>query len=341
MSARRALVEAATAATASITVRAEDIDLGVARRALRSVPRRALSEPDLRPGPARRALAAVPELPERPRRALDEPVSFDAPILVPVTEDPAEFKTSEITAFRVPRKTNRRKSLMAVLSLAAVLTSVSGGAAIAHNVAYAQNETPVVAVPVEADSGGRQALSRNAARAMPEGADDPLAEAAQSVARRAEIVPEEVAPPVPEQVDIAGNIAPGQLPPASVEEAMARAESMVGNWGYNNMCLSLVATFYGYSSSGVEGAQQAAEVISAAGQMHTDMSDIPVGALIWYDGTPIGNPFGHVAMYAGNGMVYSNGARTGVGLMPIEEPAVGWGEPIIGWSSVWLPAATR
>ena len=107
------------------------------------------------------------------------------------------------------------------------------------------------------------------------------------------------------------------------------------------MCLSLVATFYGYTSAGEEGAQQSAATVSAAGQMHTDLTNIPVGALIWYDGTPIGNPFGHVAMYAGNGMVYSNGAPTGVGLIPLREPADGWGEPIIGWSSVWLPAATK
>ena len=105
--------------------------------------------------------------------------------------------------------------------------------------------------------------------------------------------------------------------------------------------MSLVATFYGYTSAGEEGAQQSAATVSAAGQMHTDLTDIPVGALIWYDGTPIGNPFGHVAMYAGNGMVYSNGAPTGVGLIPLREPADGWGEPIIGWSSVWLPAATK
>ena len=33
-----------------------------------------------------------------------------------------------------------------------------------------------------------------------------------------------------------------------------------------------------------------AATVSAAGQMHTDLTNIPVGALIWYDGTPIGNP---------------------------------------------------
>lgn len=136
-------------------------------------------------------------------------------------------------------------------------------------------------------------------------------------------------------------IAPGQRTPDTVEQAMAKAASMTGHRGYSNMCLSLVATFYGYTTAGEEGAQQAAQTIIAAGQMHYDLENIPVGALVWYDGTPKGNPFGHVAMYAGNGMVYSNGAPTGVGLIPLREPADGWGEPLIGWSTVWLPKATR
>ncbi len=40
-------------------------------------------------------------------------------------------------------------------------------------------------------------------------------------------------------------------------------------------------------------------------------------------------------------MIYSNGASTGVGLMSINVPADSWHEPIIGWSAVWLPNATK
>lgn len=107
--------------------------------------------------------------------------------------------------------------------------------------------------------------------------------------------------------------------------------------------MALVADFYGYTSSGQVGAQQAAYEVMEAGQMHTDLSTIPLGALIWYDGRPAGNPYGHVAMYAGNGMVYSNGAGPGgaVGLIPLTTPAKSWGEPIMGWSGVWLPHATK
>ena len=110
---------------------------------------------------------------------------------------------------------------------------------------------------------------------------------------------------------------------------------------YGNMCLALVAAFYGYTSSGVNSATDAAATIEAAGQMQHDTSNIPVGALVWYDGTPAGNPYGHVAMYAGNGMIYSNGAANGgVGMISLDTPSAGWGEPLIGWSSVWLPNAT-
>lgn len=140
---------------------------------------------------------------------------------------------------------------------------------------------------------------------------------------------------------IEGVFAPGQRAPKTPAEAIATAQSMVGNQNYGNMCLALVSAFYGYTSAGIASAQDAAGVAAAAGMMHTDMSDIPVGALIWYDGGPVGNPYGHVAMYAGDGMIYSNGASTGVGLMSINVPADSWHEPIIGWSAVWLPNATK
>ncbi|WP_126464156.1 coiled-coil domain-containing protein [Propionibacterium australiense] len=137
------------------------------------------------------------------------------------------------------------------------------------------------------------------------------------------------------------NIAPGQLTPYSVDQAVATAQAMEGDMRYGNMCLALVAAFYGYSSSGVNSATDAAATIMAAGQMQYDTSNIPVGALVWYDGAPAGNPFGHVAMYAGNGMIYSNGAANGgVGVISLDTPSAGWGEPLIGWSSVWLPNAT-
>ncbi|MFZ2624927.1 MAG: hypothetical protein WAX29_06775 [Propionibacterium sp.] len=140
-----------------------------------------------------------------------------------------------------------------------------------------------------------------------------------------------------------GTTAPNQKTPLVVADALVKAKSMTGNENFGNMCLALVADFYGYTSSGENSAQEAAAQVSSAGQMHTDMSNIPLGALIWYSGDAVGNPYGHVAMYAGDGKVYSNGAGPGgqVGLISIDTPVKSWGEPFIGWSGVWLPNATK
>lgn len=253
---------------------------------------------------------------------------------------------------------NRKPAGSRVAASLALLVAVSSlsGAAIAGSAALpitptATASTPAVAreVSVSRDAS-RTLMPSTPAASLPSVIDvpadvvlveSPAQDESQPPAEAAPATTAAVETPAAPALTVATNIAPSQLPAASVEEAIARAGSMTGNWGYQNMCLSLVATFYGYTSAGEVGAQQAAATITAAGQMNTDLTDIPVGALIWYDGTPIGNPYGHVALYAGNGMVYSNGAPTGVGLIPLTEPADGWGEPIIGWSSVWLPTATR
>lgn len=134
------------------------------------------------------------------------------------------------------------------------------------------------------------------------------------------------------------NIAPGQMPPLSVTAALANAQASAGSSGWEGLCLGGVANWYGYSTSGYGSAIRAAREIEAAGQMHYD-ADIPVGALVFYDGAPIGNPYGHVALYAGDGMIWTNGVGGVVGLASINLPVNGWGEPLIGWSSVWLPYA--
>ncbi|MGB3953791.1 MAG: hypothetical protein WBL05_00650, partial [Brooklawnia sp.] len=245
-----------------------------------------------------------------------------------------------------------RRRIAASLGLLVAIGSVSGGMIAGSSALSAAPATQTATAPAQTRE---TPISRDASRAELDSAAttpaaslpsvEPSAETAEpevseEPVQQAEVEHAEVAPAEP-AFSVDTTTAPGQLTPASVDEAMAKAAEMTGNWGYQNMCLSLVAAFYGYSSAGEVGAQQSANTIIAAGQMHTDMSDIPVGALIWYDGNPVGNPYGHVAMYAGDGMVYSNGAPTGVGLIPLEEPAEGWGEPIIGWSSVWLPSATK
>lgn len=276
-----------------------------------------------------------------PRRAIVEPCAGPRRALTEV-ELVAEPTTQimprvDARAFVNQRRRFTARKLIAAAGLVAMAGSFSGVALATSSANPLGTPTASVIEPTDRTP----ALSRSGERAPLTEPTSPAADLPQADPSP-EATPEEpvAEEPAVEEVDIAGTIAPGQHAARSVEEAIATAESMVGNWGYDNMCLSLVATFYGYTSAGVVGAQQAADEITAAGQMNTDLSDIPVGALIWYDGTPVGNPYGHVAMYAGDGMVYSNGAPTGVGLIPLHEPADGWGEPIIGWSSVWLPAAT-
>lgn len=313
-------------------------------------PRRAS---DAHTGHARRTDAATSTC-GTARRAAVEHIGFE-PATATLEARPACSAEAFVPARR--RRSGGRR-LVASLGLLVAVGALSGSAIVGSSaLSAAPAQTPAaaatreVSVSRDADrpaprtplSSTRVAASGDltvevSSAAALEGVAAKAVESTKAVTARPITESVEPAAPVP---TVAENIAPGQLPAASVEEAMAKAASMTGNWGYQNMCLSLVATFYGYTSAGEVGAQQAAATISAAGQMHTDLTNIPVGALIWYDGTPVGNPYGHVAMYAGDGMVFSNGAPTGVGLIPLHEPADGWGEPIIGWSSVWLPTATK
>lgn len=336
MTSRRALLEDSAKIDEAADFRRRNFGQGLeadggARRALAEHNRRALTDSvdDLHTLTTGRCTA---------RRALIEPVD-------------TLVQTSPARAFVVPRRENKmRHRLISAVTLVAVVGSISGmtlsksAALVASEPINPTSQISMVrALPVSRDLV-RPAMAADALGGSSTDSDDPSAALADASALAAAAVVEAPEPPAPAEPtpDPVLTIAPGQLPVASVEEALARAAGMVGNMNYGNMCLSLVATFYGYTSAGEVGAQQAAATAAAAGQLRTDMENIPVGALVWYDGTPVGNPYGHVAMYAGDGMVYSNGAANGgVGMIPLMEPATGWGEPVIGWSSVWLPYATK
>lgn len=326
MSARRALVEqpvdtiSATLTTTAATTARRAMPATSAKRALAAdefitapAARRALSE----------SLAATE--PTRARRAAEHAV----PVSLTLDEPAAERAFIKAA----PRRKRRDSRFMAAgLGLAAVIGTVSGGLAITNSAMASGTATPQNTAEVEAvdtDEVGTEADAIAGETAEPEEETPAVVEV------------EPITVQVSTTVDPASVTAPGQLAPLSTAEAIEKAKSMVGDQNYGNMCLALSAAFYGYSSAGVNSATDAAAAIEAAGQMHKDMTNIPVGALIWYDGGPSGNPFGHVAMYAGDGMVYSNGAANGgVGMISLDTPSAGWGEPLIGWSSVWLPNAT-
>lgn len=313
MSARRALAEGLTAIDELVTPDASPS----ARRALITEPLRAVE-------PCRRGLpVAEPLVQPIARRAL-----VQLELLAETDSDGApEAIADKALAFTEPQgRRPRHTRAFAAAGLVAVVAPLSGFAVASGTVSSAASEPETVVLQF----GDAQIQDRTASISR----DD--ARPAITAAAQADSMVGALSFDAVDKI-----IAPGQKAPDSVDQAMARAAAMTGNFGYENMCLSLVAAFYGYTTAGEVGAQQAANTIIAAGQMHYDMADIPVGALVFYDGGPVGNPYGHVAMYAGNGMVYSNGAPTGVGLIPLREPADQWREPIIGWSTVWLPSATR
>lgn len=330
MSARRALVEH-SAGTASLTLTTPAITAVIgARRAMPaasevygSTARRALrGEGSVSAPRARRALPEPLEqaAPQRARRAAEQIV----PVGLTIGEDSPERAFIKSMPSRGRRRGNSR-IVAASIGLAAVIGTISGGLAITNSAVATGTASPYDATTETIDPD------------TVVGAD--TAAETEETPEVVEVAPITVDISAP-KVDPASITAPGQKAPLSTEEAIEKAKSMVGNQNYGNMCLALSAAFYGYSSAGVNSATDAAAAIEAAGQMHKDMDNIPVGALIWYDGGLSGNPYGHVAMYAGDGMIYSNGAPTGVGLIPLDEPATSWHEPIIGWSTVWLPSAT-
>lgn len=276
------------------------------------------------PGCARRALDIALEpmssvASARPSRAL----GFDeAPTLIA----PPAFRKSKAL-----RKPLSARKLLAAAGLVAAIGSTTGAWLTGPAAVMAASKQPAAVSTVSATPNrlDDEALNRNATR--------------NAVAETATPSPTPTEAPTPAEppFGVDTSIAPGQLAPLSVSEALTRAEAMVGSTQWEGLCLGMMADLYGYSTSGVGSAQIAAEQIIADGQMHTDMTDIPIGALIWYDGLPSGNPYGHVALYAGDGMVYSNGAHSAVGLMPLVEPDQSWHQPVMGWSAVWLPYATK
>lgn len=321
--ARRALVEPADEVTIDVFATPERCG---AKRAMdpATAARNAVLVAAIAGPVAAAAQAMRAELPADPEAEIPTE-SLDTTAILTVGSTPAP----ESNAF-VARKVRRRKGAMGVVGLAAAVAFTGVGMSV--QAVSANDSVPSTTGLFAANADADQAVS---VRVDSVSRDTERPELSNEFAAGEPLMSLTAKPA------IEGVTAPGQLAPNTPAQAIETAKSMVGDQNYGNMCLALVSAFYGYSSAGIASAQDAAGVISAAGMMHTDMEDIPVGALIWYDGLPSGNPYGHVAMYAGDGQIYSNGASTGVGTMSINTPADDWHEPIIGWSAVWLPGATK
>jgi len=114
-----------------------------------------------------------------------------------------------------------------------------------------------------------------------------------------------------------------------------------GDSRWYRRCMALVAVAYGWSYSGNATAYLGARRVEAAGQMHTSRTGIPKGAVLWWDGRRTGNSAGHVAIYDGDGYIFSNDVKGHgtVGRVPWDFPEKQWGQRFMGWSSPYFPNA--
>jgi hypothetical protein len=114
-----------------------------------------------------------------------------------------------------------------------------------------------------------------------------------------------------------------------------------GSHAWYRACMALVAIAYGWNYSGNDTAYIGAQRVIAAGQMHTSRTNIPKGAVMWWDGRRTGNPSGHVAVYDGNGHILSNDVtgRGTVARVPWTFPEDNWHHRFIGWSAPYMPDA--
>lgn len=114
-----------------------------------------------------------------------------------------------------------------------------------------------------------------------------------------------------------------------------------GDSRWYRACMALVAVAYGWRYSGNDTAFIGAQRVQAASQMHTSRTGIPKGAVLWWDGRATGNRAGHVAIYDGEGYVYSNdvSGHGTIGRVPWTFPEDRWGQRFIGWSAPYFPQA--
>ncbi len=141
-----------------------------------------------------------------------------------------------------------------------------------------------------------------------------------------------------------GMSAPGRKNPHDCNQAIAYLQEQMtsGSHAWRRRCLALVAVAYGWDASGIPTAYQAAMIMKSAGQLHSNRENIPRGAIIWWDGRATGNTAGHVAIYDGNGHIYSNDVPITdgrVGQVPWTYPEDQWGHRWLGWSPPYFPNA--
>ena len=133
--------------------------------------------------------------------------------------------------------------------------------------------------------------------------------------------------------------APGRKNPHTCDQALSFLQQQMasGSRQWYRSCLALAAQAYGWGWSGVNTAEQHADLLARAGKLHTTRTGIPRGAVLWWTN----GGAGHVAIYDGHGYIYSNDVITNgqVGRVRWDFPERHWGQHFAGWSAPYFPHA--
>jgi hypothetical protein len=125
----------------------------------------------------------------------------------------------------------------------------------------------------------------------------------------------------------------GQLPGA--DEAVGRALRLVGGHGYYQLCARLAANIWGRPRAGYVSAAEQWHQMVANGHARRGDHQPPAGALVFWE---TGGPYGHVAVYVGNGRIVSNdigdrfSGEGGVYLVAFGDIESRWNATYLGWA---------
>lgn len=125
----------------------------------------------------------------------------------------------------------------------------------------------------------------------------------------------------------------GELPGAN--EAVARALRLVGSHGYYQLCARLAANIWGRPRAGYFSAAEQWRQMVATNNAHRGDRQPPTGALVFWE---TGGPYGHVAVYVGDGRIVSNDigdevpGEGGVYLVDFGLIESKWGATYLGWT---------
>jgi hypothetical protein len=131
-----------------------------------------------------------------------------------------------------------------------------------------------------------------------------------------------------------------ELPGA--QAAVAKAMAMVGRTGYHQLCGRLAANIWGRDRGGYISAAEQWNVMVDSAQAHEGDRRPPLGALVFW---ATSGPYGHVAVYVGDGRIVSNDIGDsvpgigGVYLTEIGSIESGWNATYLGWAPPIYPDA--